>query len=254
MSVRKIANVNSYLDDDDDADVDLVVTEDEDEFSPRSSSIQSGWEASQRLFSSSSGSAEKKSAGAVREFKFTEEPQIVKFLDADPIPFVSHWVNSRSSGRKSFICVDPDGSKKNCPLCKVHFKETAEISKGNLKSHTVDRKAKSAFNVVVVGDEEGPRVLFLEAGKRLYDQLAKLHADPKYGPLPKIFWSLSRTGTSFDTVHHITPVKPRDLAEDWDMDPLEFIGSIADLKPLKNKDLRHSTVEELQEIVDEISS
>lgn len=252
MSVRKISNINTYMDDDD-PEVDVVDVEDEEEFSSRSSSIQSGWEASQRLFNSTSTASEKKSS-LVREFKFTEEPQVVKFLDADPIPFVSHWVNGRTSGRKSFICTDPDGSKKNCPLCKVYFKENVEISKGNLKSHTVDRKAKSAFNVVVVGDEEGPRVLLLEAGQRLYTQLSRLHADPKHGPLPKIFWALSKTGSSFDTIHHITPVKPRDLAEDWDMDPNEFMESIADLKPLKNKDLRHSTVEELQEIVDEISS
>lgn len=251
MSVRKISNVNSYLDDDE-PEVDVVVTEDEDEFSPRSSSVQSGWSASQKLFGANSSA--KKNQPMVREFKFAEEPQVVKFLDSDPIPFVSHWVNGRSSGRKSFICVDPDGSKKNCPLCKVYFKETGEISKGNQKSHTVDRKAKSAFNIVIVGDEEGPRVLLLEAGQRLFNQLSKLHADPKYGPLPKNFWSLSRTGTSFETVYHITPVKPRDLAEDWDMDPEEFMESIADLKPLKSKDLRHSSVEELQEIVDEISS
>lgn len=240
--------MDSYLDD---PDVDVVEIEDENEFSPRSSSVQTGWEASERMFAPQSSS--KGRSSSVREFRFTEAPQIVKFLDADPIPFYQHWVN-RSAGRKSFICIDPDGSKKNCPLCKVYFRETRYINDKSLSRRSVERKAKVAFNVCIVGDEEGPRVLFLEAGQRLFQQLSRLHADPKNGPLPKIFWALSRSGTALDTVYHITPVKPRDLAEDWDMDPAEFMESIADLMPLGYKDLRHSSVEELQEIVDEIDS
>ena len=249
MTVRKVSGMQTYMDDE---DIATMESENEDEYSPRSSSIQSGWEASANIFAPQT-STEKKSFGGIREFKFLEEPQVVKFLDADPIPYFSHWVNGRSTGRKSFICIDPDGSKGNCPLCKVYMRENKYIANKTLTRRSVERKAKVAFNVVI-WDEEGAKVVFLETGQRLFQQLSRLHADPKNGPLPKIFWALSRTGTKLDTVHHVTPVKPRDLAEDWDMDPEELLESMVGLKPFGYKDMRHSTIEELQAVVEEIDA
>ncbi len=43
------------------------------------------------------------------DFKFTEEPQIVKFLDDEPWDYMQHWV--QREGKMSFTCGGP-----GCPL------------------------------------------------------------------------------------------------------------------------------------------
>jgi hypothetical protein len=55
-------------------------------------------------------------------------------------------------------------------------------------------------------------------------------------------------------MYHLTPIKARDLADDWDVDPEAFMDSIADVDSLTFADLKYSTKEELQEIADEIDS
>jgi hypothetical protein len=249
MTVRKVTKIDSYIDDSD-VDVDVLEIENEEEFSPRSSTVQSGWAGAQKLFANNATKPQNKTAW---EFKVTEEPQVIKFLDADPIPFVQHWVPSRS-GRKSFLCIDPDGSDRNCPLCKIFTRETREMSEGKRARRSVERRSKVSFNVIGVGSEDGPAVQLLECGSRLFQQLERLHSDPKTGPLPKLFWAISRSGQSLDTMYHLTPIKARDLADDWDVDPEAFMDSIADVDSLTFADLKYSTKEELQEIADEIDS
>ena len=44
------------------------------------------------------------------------------------------------------------------------------------------------------------------------------------------------------------PVKERDLAEDWDLDPSDVAALLKTFKPLGTESLRISSLEELKEI------
>ena len=223
MAVRRVApNTSSYLDEDEEIETtreeQVFEEEDENEFPERSSVIQVGWAA-----------AKKAAAKAVKsyasDFKFTEDVQLIKFLGTEPMTFDQHWVNR--TGKRSFVCL---GSER-CPLCK----------RGNRP------ESKFAFSVVTLSDEE-PSVQLMTVGIRLCKQFEKLDSDTKTGPLDRLYWAVSKSGQGTKTSYSIMPVKERDLAEDWDLDPSDVAALLKTFKPLGTESLRISSLEELKEI------
>jgi len=91
-------------------------------------------------------------------------------------------------------------------------------------------------------------------GVRLCTQLEKLASDKKVGPLNRsdIYWSVSKSGTGTKTSYSVSPVKERDLADDWDLDPVAVAELIKTMKPLGPEALHTSTKAELAEIAREI--
>jgi hypothetical protein len=75
MTVRKVTKIDSYIDDSD-VDVDVLEIENEEEFAPRSSTVQSGWAGAQKLFANNSTKPQNKTAW---EFKVTEVFTIVRY-------------------------------------------------------------------------------------------------------------------------------------------------------------------------------
>lgn len=179
--------------------------EDPNEEALRSSIIQSGWKAAKQRMEESSDYA--------KEFKFDEEYQVVKFLSAEPFIFRQHWLEQRGKGeKKSFVCIGD-----SCPLCRIL---------GDTPSN------KYAFPIVNLSEEGMPTQL-LVAGIRLAKRLERHNQDPKDGPLEKLYWAIARTGKAGGgTDYNTRPIKERDLADDWEIDPDEVEKVLSKAKPL----------------------
>lgn len=169
------------------------------------------------------------------ELKFTEgEFQIVKFLDPNG-PFAiykQHFLQQKTEGKRSFVCLGP-----NDPLCT------------KLGHKPEDKKAFTIANLSAPG---GPIRQMIVASPRLFKTLHAAHFSPQ-GPLTKNYWAISRTGKMQQTVYHLTPVKARDLAEDWNITNVEEIEqAIADMKPYERSVIKENTWEELDVIADSL--
>ena len=93
-------------------------------------------------------------------------------------------------------------------------------------------------------------------GVRLCGQLEKLTSSTKTGPLnrPDLYWAVSKTGQGTKTSYSIVPVKERDLAEEWEIDPIAAAELIKTMKPLGPDALHTSTKAELAEIARELAT
>lgn len=224
---RTAADSREYLVDGvEDREDDLFEDDDEDARPARSSSLQSGWEAA---LNASKADSKK----YTNEFRFSDEQQLVKFISSEPFAvFGQHWIERQ--GKRSFVCLaeDPQG----CPLC----------DKGDTP------RTKVAFSIVNLSAEE-PVVEMLLTSPTLTRQLANLAEDPKTGPLDRIYYALSRSGTGPKTVYQVTPVKPRDLEEDWSVSQSEIESLVDTFEPLTAQVISFTPRAELMEIAREVT-
>ena len=203
----------------------IFETEDENETPERSSVIQTGWAAAKKA-------VEKSNQKFATDFRFDEDVQLIKFIAGEPMTFMQHWINR--PGKKSFISIG-----EGDPLIEVGSKPDQ----------------KFAFTVLNLSDED-PQLQLMVVGVRLCGQLEKLASNPKTGPLdrPDMYWAVSKSGTGTKTSYSLMPVKERDLADDFGLDPVKVAELIKGLKPLGPEALHTSTKAELAEIAREIAS
>lgn len=227
IETTETPNVDSYVVDTPTTEVleEIFQTEDETEVPERSSVIQTGWAAAKKAVAKSNKTF-------ATDFRFDEDVQLIKFIGNEPMSFMQHWVNR--PGKKSFISIG-----EGDPLIAVGSKPDQ----------------KFAFTVLNLSDED-PQLQLMVVGVRLCGQLEKLDSDKKTGPLnrPDIYWAVSKSGTGTKTSYSVTPVKERDLAEDWGIDPVAASELIKTMKPLGPDALHTSTKAELAEIAREIAS
>lgn len=168
------------------------------------------------------------------ELVVTEEAILIHFLDDEPFAvYKQHWIERK--GKRSWICL-----KDNCPLCE-------DIG---------DRpSAKILFNVVDFTDPEKPVNMLWTVGSRVSTTLKNLNKDKKIGPINRddLYFSVSKSGKNAKTVTVVTPVKARDVAEDWEIEPLsaEEIDDF-DAKAYGSDVVEYHTKNQLTEIADEI--
>ena len=220
-----VPNVNEYAISSDEELVDLFTEEDENEAPEQSSVIQTGWAAAKKATA-------KTTKTFATDFRFDEDVQLIKFISDEPHVFMQHWINR--PGKKSFISIG-----EGDPLIAVGSKPDQ----------------KFAFTVLNLSDEE-PQLQMMIVGVRLCGQLEKLASNAKTGPLnrPDLYWAVSKTGTGTKTAYSIVPVKERDLAEEWQLDPVACSELIKTMKPLGRDALHISTKAELAEIAREIAA
>jgi hypothetical protein len=169
--------------------------------------VRSGWGSSDRTATTSSDDYAKR-------LKVTDEVQIIKFLDDAPYArYRQHWVERK--GQMSFTCIADIESGTTCPLCEA----------GNRASWRFN------FNVVLLTAGEEPVLRSYEVGARVIDQLKNFNDHPAMGPLPKHYWTVSRSGKGATTATNHQMVKKDDLS-DWglealDKTALEHFSSIA---------------------------
>src|SRR5687768_15146102 len=125
-------------------------------------SVHGGWTEGQKQMDSASPFAQ--------ALKLAEQGQIIKFLDDKPYAnFRRHWVDRTNPGqpptRRAYVC--PATVGKECPLCDIGDKA----------------QAVSAFNVVVLGDDDQILHKTWDVGARLFQVLKAHNNDPKVGPL-----------------------------------------------------------------------
>lgn len=197
--------------------------EDEDEQSPRSSRIASGWKAAKKLREESSDYA--------TDFKLTEDPQLIKFIGDEPFAvFKQHFLREKD-GKKSYVCLG-----KGCPLCD-------ELG------HHPDQKF--AFNVVDLSEDE-PTMKMLLAGPKLLRVIEDKH-NGRRGPIDKGYWEIKRSGKGNQTNYTLEDIRESDLAEDYDLDPDKVEQAINALKPYDASYIRETTKGELRQIADDLS-
>jgi hypothetical protein len=167
------------------------------------------------------------------EMKLNEDFQVIKFLDPDG-PFATykqHFLSQKTVGRRSYIALGADD-----PLAI------------KLNSKPEDKRAFTVANLSAVG---GAQRQMLIATPRLYKTLHAAHFSPQ-GPLNKVYWAISRTGKMQQTVYHLTPIKGRDLMEDWAIDEAEAEAAIKDMTCYTRADIKTHSWEELDEIANSL--
>lgn len=170
-------------------------------------------------------------------FRMDEEAQLVKFLTDEPWSYDQHWI--KREGKQSFPCIG-----KGCPLCHIGVKVSQKI-------------VYPVLNLTPLKGDE-PLVQSMEVGPQNDEALADFDADPKTGPLTRMWWSISRTekksGGRKKYNYSFLPVKDRDLEEDWeiDLDEAEAAVAVAEKEiPSPKEVLGDWNRSKLQEIADE---
>lgn len=177
---------------------DYLEEESEDVAPKHGTTVQAGWGAADAALK-----PKRESGDYPTDFRFSEQQQLVRFLENEPFAvYDQHWID-RTEGKRSFVCLGDD-----CPLCTILGDKA---------------RAKFAFNVLVLSDEE-PNVQILTAPPTFARQLRAANDDPRRGPLTKFYWSISRQGSGPQTTYTLDRVRGTDLAEEWDLDPEKVEG------------------------------
>jgi len=153
--------------------------------------VQAGWGAASAFLKP------KKDSMYPTDFRFSEQAQLVRFMEDTPFAvYEQHWVD-RTEGKRSFVCLGDE-----CPLCTIAGDKP---------------RPKFAFNIVVLSDGE-PNVQILTAPPSFARQLQAANDDPRRGPLTKYYWAITRTGSGNTTQYMLDRVRPTDLADEWELD------------------------------------
>jgi hypothetical protein len=199
---------------------DYLETDSEDIQPKVGTTVQKGWDAVDDHMSTPVGEFP-------TDFRFTEETQLIKFMEDEPFAvYEQHWIE-RPKGKKSFVCIGD-----NCPLCDVLGDKP---------------RGKFAFNIVVLqGDVTGVQIL--TAPPLLVRQLRKINEDDRKGPLSKEFWEVSRLGMGPTTSYNLNVVRGRDLEEEWKMTADDVEGLVAAAVPFTADVIRETPRSEMLEV------
>lgn len=219
MPIQPNAEIDAYVADDDiDARPEQTATGE--------TNVLSGWDAADSLTGPSTEYP--------TEVKFEDGKHLVfKFLD-EKGPFAiykQHFLKQKTSGKRSYVCIGAD-----CPLC-VKLNDRPEN--------------KRAFTVVNLSHAEGMQRQMLITGARLYQALHAAHYSPQ-GPLTKGYWAIVRLGKGPSTVYTVTPIKDRDLEEDWSIAPDRAAAVVENSEVYTRNLIKEHSFEELDEIADSL--
>ena len=216
MPITKPTDTNVYAE----GEQSFLDVDSEDATPKVGTTVQDGWDAFDTLVKS-------ETTDFPTDFKFSEEPQLIKFLgDAPFAVYEQHWIE-RPKGKKSFVCL---GDK--CPLCDILGDQP---------------RGKFAFNVLVLsGDTKGVQIL--TAPPTLARLIRKAHQDERKGPLSKEFWEVSRMGTGPTTNFTLEFVRGRDLAEEWELNMETVQELVAAAVPFTAEVIRETPRSEMLEV------
>lgn len=161
-----------------------------------SSFITSGWGGARQL-------KKEMPSDFAQNFKVPTDWVVIKFLEEGPFAnYRQHWADWLPSGSKlSYVC-----RKRDCPLCEVGDKGVARF----------------CFNIVDLTDPANPINAVLAVGIKVANVLEEYHNDSKTSPINRadMYCQIKKTGTKQTTQTTVTPVKARDLVDDWGFEPL----------------------------------
>lgn len=197
-----------------------------------SSAVRGGWDGASRTQSLSGDYADNFKMDADKEY-------VIKFVDDEPYAsYRLHWLER--SGKKSFVCPeDPDDPKSvRCPLCDAGDKTRAQYG----------------FNIIDLTGGHKPEVKSWDVGVRMLNKLKKINSDPRNGPLSANYFLAVRTGKGTNSDTNISPIKERDLWDDYKVEEL----SEDELEDLAKKGYDRSIIDvpsktQLRELADELT-
>lgn len=177
------------------------------EHAAESAMLQAGWDVADRLVDSSRGESK-----WTRNAKFGHEPKLIAFIKGAPIDsFHQHWVTRQ--GQQSFRCP----GVTECPLCKAGSQASAKFV-----FHILDFETDADGNIDV-----SPKIW--TCGIRVLETLRDINGDPrKGGPIEGKFFSVHRVGEKQKVQYVVTPVKARDLDEDWGIPSQDALAALQD--------------------------
>lgn len=190
----------------------------------------------------------KRSSGfSDREFKPGDnEKTLIKIQDEEPFDtFNQHWINDRPKGeRKSFMCMDDDPyfeDDGDCPLCEIGENATTY----------------SLFNIIDFSKKRSPEVRIWKASPPVADALLRASQERKTSPINRedLYFEVEKVVKGKKTTWNISPVKARDLEEDYRVTPLdpEELDSFESDKYSDRSDVQHvDTWDELNDLADEL--
>jgi len=202
-------------------EADSYLSEDSEDAMPKvGTTVQQGWDAFDSL-------VQENNSDFPTDFKFSESPQLVKFLEDQPFAsYEQHWIE-RPKGKKSFVCIG-----EACPLCDVLGDKP---------------RGKFAFNVLVLsGESQGVQIM--TAPPSLARQIKKAHDDERKGPLSKEFWEVSRLGSGPTTQYTLNFVRGRDLTEEWKLSTDAVQELVAAAVPFTAEVIRETPRSEMLEV------
>jgi hypothetical protein len=184
-------------------------------------SVASGWDAADSMLTT-----KKRNSEFPTDVRFSEQLQLFRFLENEPFAiYKQHWVERE--GKKSFVSIGDED-----PLTVIAG---------------LTPRPKFAFNVLNLS-EDVPEIQVLTASTMLARQLRAANDDPRFGPLTKHYWAISRQGTGPQTVFNLQRVRATDLEEEWNLNP-ETIEAVAKSTPLyENSIIKVASYEEHLEI------
>jgi hypothetical protein len=184
------------------------------------------------------------------EFRPKEgETYLIKILDDGPFAvYKEHWIERGAGKRLSFNCLKDEDGNGDCPLCDD-------------LGH--NPKAKAKVNVVdMLEDPAKQEVLIWTVGSMVGDILEHAAGEKRTSPINRhgederdLYWEVLLTKKGKKYTYTVTPVKGGDLPDDWDVEPMtEEDFEMFSEQGYDDSEVRFDTVEELSEIVDEVSS
>jgi hypothetical protein len=195
--------------------------------------IQGGWAAWEKNRKNMPPS------GFFEQFKVTEEEQLTHALDEGPFASLyEHWIDELPRGKKkSWVCRNQRvEGRDDCALCRI----------GDAPS------LYGYFNIVDMGDPEHPVVRVYKASPTVTDMLKDI-GNGKRGPLnsPNLYLECQKVGGR----HQWRPVKASELAEEWEVEPLDE-DELADLaEDAKSKEIfkkpSATALKEIAELIEE---
>lgn len=202
----------------------------EDDEAPRSRNTSKGWGGFKNKREETSDFVKNYSLPEVQE-------EIIKILDAEPFSvYAEHWLDDKK-GKKSYVCIGDD-----CPLCAIGDKP----------------RVYTMFNVLDLREGAEPKVYPWKVSQTVTDVLEGYAKSDRTSPIDRedLYFSIRKTGggQKGKVQTHVTPVKARDLKEDWDIEP--FSGAELDEFDLYEEDdvLEFTSRKTLKVIADDLDS
>lgn len=199
---------------------------------PSTGAVKAGW-----------GEALAPRGGYTTETKITDKVQVFRFIDkndASPVAsYKTHFLNDKPKGRKMYVCL-ASSDNPDCPLCDMDPRIKGQKA-----------ESKVAFSVINFSVDPFERQLLI-ATPALYRPLHTT-AHSELGPLDSRFWGIMKTGERQTTKYHLTPIKPRDLDEDWGINEAAAMAMIDATEPFDSSVIRETSYAELVEIAAELS-
>ena len=171
------------------------------------------------------------------DFKWNDKTHLVRFVPGPVHSYKEHWLTGKTSGKKGYVCLNPKNKPElSCPLCTMADGVDGRIA-----------RSKAAFTIANYSVDPFERQLLI-APSGMIKVLGALDDNKVIGPLVGKYWAMSKSGTMASTAYHITPVKERDLEEDWDIDPTAAKTFLESIEPFSDSVVKRNTYAELLEI------